>query len=99
MNMQNLMMQAQRMQKEINDKKDELAKMEFVGHSEWVDITFSGDRTIKNVKITKEGIIEEDEKEIFEDMIQIATKDAFIKINNAVSEKLGKYAGALDGLM
>ena len=32
-------------------------------------------------------------------MIQIATKDAFIQINNAMNEKLGQYAGALDGLM
>ena len=93
MNMQNLMAQAQRMQREINDKKDELAKMEFTGHSEWIDITFTGDRNIKSVKILKEGNIEEDDKEILEDMIQIATKDAFIKINNAVNEKL-KYAKA-----
>ncbi len=99
MNMQNLMAQAQKMQREITAKKEELEKMEFLGKSEWVEITFSGDRVIKNVKITKEGSISDDEKEILEDMIQIATKDAFIKINEAMNEKLGKYAGALDGLM
>jgi hypothetical protein len=99
MNMQNLMAQAQRMQREINSKKEELEKMTFVGKSEWVEITFTGGRVIQNVKILKEGIISEEDKEILEDMIQIATKDAFIKINNAMSEKLGQYAGALDGLM
>lgn len=99
MNMQNLMAQAQKMQREITAKKDELEKMEFVGKSEWVEITFTGGRVIKNVKIIKEGAIEDEDKDILEDMIQIATKDAFIQINKAMNEKLGQYAGALDGLM
>lgn len=99
MNMQNIMAQAQRMQREINAKKEELEKMEFVGKSEWVEVTFTGGRVIKNVKITKDGVISEEDKEILEDMIQIATKDAFVKINDAMAEKLGQYAGALDGLM
>ena len=99
MNMQSLMAQAQKMQRDINAKKEELEKMEFVGKSEWVEITFTGGRVIKNVKIIKPGNISEEDKEILEDMIQIATKDAFIKINNAMTEKLGQYARALDGLM
>ena len=99
MNMQNLMAQAQRMQREITAKKEELEKMEFIGKSEWVEITFTGARVIKDVKIIKDGDITSDDKEILEDMIQIATKDAFIKINNAINDKLGQYAGALDGLM
>lgn len=99
MNMQNLMAQAQKMQREITAKKEELEKMLFTGKSEWVEITFNGARMIQNVKIIKDGDIEEEDKDILEDMIQIATKDAFIQINNAMSEKLGHYAGALDGLM
>lgn len=99
MNMQNLMAQAQRMQREITAKKEELEKMEFVGKSEWVEVTFTGARIITNVKITKDGDITSDDKEILEDMFQIATKDAFIQINKAMNEKLGQYAGALDGLM
>ena len=99
MNMQNIMAQAQKMQREIMQKKEELEKMEFTGKSEWIAVTFSGARIIKDVKILKEGIISEDDKEILEDMFQIATKDAFIQINKAMNDKLGQYAGALDGLM
>ncbi len=99
MNMQNIMAQAQRMQREITAKKDELEKMEFTGKSEWVEMTFTGGRVIKNVKIIKEGSISEEDKEVLADMIQIATKDAFIQINKAMTDKLGQYAGALDGLM
>ncbi len=99
MNMQNLLAQAQRMQRDITSKKEELEKMEFTGKSEWVEIVFTGGRVIKSVKIIKEGAISEDDKEILEDMIQIATKDAFVQINKAMTDKLGQYAGALDGLM
>ncbi len=99
MNMQNLMAQAQKLQRDITAKKEELEKMEFVGKSEWVEVTFTGGKVIKNVKIIKEDDIDDDEKEILEDMIQIAIKDAFIQINRAMEEKLGQYAGALDGLM
>ena len=99
MNMLNLMAQAQRMQRDITNKKEELEKMEFIGKSEWVEMTFNGARVIKKVKILKDGAINEDEKEILEDMIQIATKDAFIQINNAINDKMGQYASALDGLM
>lgn len=99
MNMQSIMAQAQKMQRDIQAKKEELEKMEFVGKSEWVEVTFTGARVLKNVKIVKTGNIEESDKEILEDMIQIATKDAFVQINNAMNDKLGQYAGALDGLM
>lgn len=99
MNMQSLMAQAQKMQRDIQNKKEELEKMEFIGNSEWVEVTFSGAKVLKNLKITKEGALDEDDKEILESMIQIAIKDAFIKINDATVAKLGQYAGALDGLM
>ena len=99
MNMQNLMAQAQKIQRDITAKKEELEKLEFPGKSEWVEITFNGAKVIKNVKIVKTGPISDDDKEILEDMIQIATKDAFIQITKAMEDKLGQYAGAFDGLM
>lgn len=99
MNMQNLMAQAQKMQRDLNNKKAELEKMDFTGKSEWVEVTFSGAKEIKSIKIIKEGIISEDDKEILEDMIQIAISDALIQVNNAINDKMGQYAGALDGLM
>ena len=96
--MQSLMAQAQRMQRDLENKKNELKQMEFKGVSEWVELTFNGDKTIKDVKILKDGIIEEDDKEILADMFQIAQKDAFKKIDEETSKKLGKFAGPMDGL-
>ena len=48
MNMQQIMQQAQRMQRDITKKKEEIDKMEFLGKSEWVEIVFNGKREIKS---------------------------------------------------
>ena len=98
MNMQQLMQQAQRMQREITKKKEEIDNTTFEGKSEWVNITFNGKREILSFKITKEGVIDEDDKEMLEDMIMIAIKDAFSKIDKETESKLGQYA-SMSGLM
>ena len=98
MNMQQLMQQAQRMQREITKKKEEIDNSTFEGKSEWVNITFNGKREILSFKITKEGVIDEDDKEMLEDMIMIAIKDAFTKIDKETESKLGQYA-SMSGLM
>ena len=98
MNMQQLMQQAQRMQREITKKKEEIDNSTFEGKSEWVSITFNGKREILSFKITKDGVIDEDDKEMLEDMIMLAIKDAFGKIDKETESKLGQYA-SMSGLM
>lgn len=95
MNMQQIMQQAQRMQRDITKKKEEIDKMEFLGKSEWVEIVFNGKREIKSFKILKE--IDGDDKEMLEDMIMLAIKDAFSKIDKESESKLGSYA-SMSGL-
>ena len=96
MNMQQIMQQAQRMQRDITKKKEEIDGMEFLGKSEWVEIVFNGKREIKSFKILKD-IIDEDDKEMLEDMIMLAIKDAFSKIDKETESKLGSYA-SMSGL-
>ena len=45
MNMQNLMAQAQKMQRDITKKKEEIDKMEFEGSSELVNIKVNGKKS------------------------------------------------------
>lgn len=97
MNMQQIMQQAQRMQRDIEKKKGELDAMTFQGKSEWIEIEFNGKKDIKSFKILKEGIIDEEDKEMLEDMIIIAIKDAFAKIENETEKKLGNFA-SMNGL-
>lgn len=96
MNMQQIMQQAQRMQRDITKKKEEIDGMEFFGKSEWVEIVFNGKREIKSFKILKD-VIDEDDKEMLEDMIMLAIKDAFSKIDKETESKLGSYA-SMSGL-
>ena len=96
MNMQQIMQQAQGMQRDITKKKEEIDGMEFLGKSEWVEIVFNGKREIKSFKILKD-VIDEDDKEMLEDMIMLAIKDAFSKIDKETESKLGSYA-SMNGL-
>lgn len=98
MNMQNLMAQAQRLQREITKKKEEIDNEIFPGKYEWVEVTFNGKRELKSFKINKEGDISAEDKEMLEDMILLAIKDAFQKIDEETEKKLGQYS-AMSGLM
>lgn len=97
MNMQNLMAQAQKMQRDITKKQEEIYGMEFIGNSEWVDITISGKKEIKKVVIKYEGNINDD-RDLLADMITIALNDAYKKVEKEIESKLGMYSKQLGGL-
>lgn len=95
--MQNLIAQAQRMQNEITKKQDAIYKKTFVGKSEWVTITMTGDKKIKRIDITYTGDLNE-EKEMLSDMMMLALNDAFNQIDKEIERQLGAYSKQLGGL-
>lgn len=99
MNMQNIMAQAQKMQRDLQKKKEELNEQLFPGKSDWVEVVFNGKKELISVKILYENQIETNDFEMLEDMFSLAVKDAMKKIDAAFQEKMGAYAGMLDGLM
>lgn len=99
MNMQSIMAQAQKMQRDLQKKKDELNQETFTGKSDWVEVVFNGKKEMISVKITYQEVISTDDYEMLEDMIALAIKDAMNQIDKAFQEKMGSYAGMLDGLM
>lgn len=98
MNMQAMMQQAQRLQREIMKKKEEVEKQLFPGKYEWVEVVYNGKKEMQSIKINKEDGIDKDDLEMLEDMILLATKDAISQIDAATSKALGEYA-SLSGLM
>jgi len=92
------MQQAQRMQKDLQKKQDELGKMEFEGSSEWVTIVLTGNKEMVKFNI-KKNALDEDDIEMLEDMIKIAYNEALKKVENAYDEKLGVYGKQLNGLI
>lgn len=97
MNMQALMQQAQKMQRDITKKKEELNKKQFVGSSELVEVVFTGDKKMVSVNIKND--IDADDKEIIEDMMVIAVNDAMAKIDKETESVLGAYGSQLGGLL
>lgn len=98
MNMQSIMAQAQKMQRDINKKKEEIDSTLFTGKSEWIEVVFNGKKELKSLKILKNGNIDEDDKEILEDMLLIAIKDVLAQIDKEIEKKLGAYGQSLNGL-
>lgn len=97
MNMQNLMAQAQKMQRDITKKQEEIYNMNFIGSSEWVDITITGKKEIVKIDIKYDGNINDD-RDLLADMITIALNDAFKKVEKEIDSKLGMYSKQLGGL-
>lgn len=97
MNMQNLMAQAQRMQRDIMKKKEEVEKQSFTGKSELVEITMNGNKVVTEVIIKNEDLTKDD-IDVLQDMIMIATNNAIKNVDQAMEKAMGQYGSALNGL-
>ena len=84
--------------KAMNKKKEELNKKTFVGTSELVDVTFTGDKKLVSVNFKQEGSLDEEDKEILQDMMIIAVNDAMKQIDKETEKMLGAYGSQLNGL-
>ena len=96
MNTQALMQQAQKMQRDLTKKKDELNKKTFTGNSELIEVVFTGDKRLVSTKIKSD--IDNDDKEIIEDMFVIAVNDAMAQIDKETESVMGAYGSQLNGL-
>ena len=98
MNMQSIMAQAQRMQRDLQKKKEEINAQLFPGKYEFVEVTLNGKKELVKISIRKDSL-DKDDIEMLEDFIVLAQKDALVKIDKEFQAKMGQYAGMLDGLM
>ena len=96
MNMQNLMAEAQRMQKELERINKDIESSVFEGENAAVKVMISGKNEIIKVDITDEQILSD--RETLEDMIMLAVNNALQKLNKVKEEKLGRYTGGMRGL-
>lgn len=96
MNMQMLMKQAQKMQKDMEKSKEEVSKMTFTGKQPLVEVTVNGDKKITNIKISEN--VTKDDIEVLQDMILLATNDALNQASKAMEDKLGNLSSGLAGL-
>ena len=99
MNMQKLMMEAQKMQAKLQKEQAELESTTYEGSSSLVNVTINGKKEVKSVKLDVIDDISKDDVEMLEDMIMLAMNDAVKKADADKEKRLGKYGQGLTGLM
>lgn len=97
MNMQAMMKQAQKLQKDMMNAKEEIDKTIFESKSSFVTVKANGKREILSVKIETDSV-EKDDIEMLEDMILVALNDVIKKIEKETENKMGKYTQGMPGL-
>ena len=97
MNIQAMMKQAQKLQKDMMNAKKQIDEMTFTSKKEFVEIVVSGDREVKSVKINKENLDGED-IEMLEDLILVCVNDAMDQIEAVTEQNMGKFTHGMPGL-
>lgn len=94
--MQNMMRQAQKLQKQMEKKQSELASTTFTGKSaqDLVTVTFIGDKKLVAIEY-KEGVVDPEDIETLQDMTTQAINDALSQIDEATKKTMGAFAGKL----
>ena len=96
MNMNQILKQAQAMQKDMMKAQEEVAKMTFTASKDLVTVEVNGNRKVTKVTLSED--IDIDDIEMLEDMIMIATNDALSQAEAEMEKKLGKYSKGMPGL-
>ena len=97
-NMNNLMKQAQRMQRQIEEGQKELETKEFTAKAGGgaVEVVVTGKKEVLKVTLSEEAVDPED-IETLQDMIVAATNEALRQAEEANNELMGKMTGGLGG--
>ncbi|MBG0730988.1 YbaB/EbfC family nucleoid-associated protein [Mycoplasma sp. 'Moose RK'] len=85
MNFQKLLKEAQKMQKDQEQKKKELENTDFDFNSQGISVTISGGFEIKKLKINP-ILIDQDDVETLEDLITITLNQSLLKIKEKNEE-------------
>ena len=97
MNIQAMMKQAQKLQKDMLNEKNQIDEKIFEGKSSFVTVKVKGTKEVVEVKIDAEKL-EKDDIEMLQDMILVAINDANRQIDALTEEKMGKYTKGMPGL-
>ena len=97
-NMSNLMKQAQRMQRQMEEGQKELEAKEFTAAAGGgaVEVTVTGKKEIVRVKLSEE-VVDPEDVEMLQDLIVAAANEALRMADAANAELMGKMTGGLGG--
>ena len=98
MNMQQMLAQAQKMQRELQKAQNELKEKEFtISKGGAVTVVVKGDHTVKSISIDEDAF-DKDNKEMVEEMVALAINEAIEKIvkeSEEINERITGRAGGI----
>ena len=95
-NMGNLMKQAQRMQRQMEESQKELETKEFTAKAGGgaVEVTVTGKKEVVKVIFDKDAV-DPDDVEMLQDLVMAATNEALRMADAASQEAMGRMTGGL----
>lgn len=99
-NMTNLMKQAQRMQRQMEETTKELESKEYTANAGGgaVSVTVSGKKEILSVKLSPE-VVDPEDIEMLEDLIVAAANEALRQMEADSTEAMSRLTGGLGGAL
>ena len=99
-NMNNLMKQAQKMQRQMEEQAKEMETKEFTATAGGgaVEVIVTGKKELKKVNLQKE-VVDPDDIEMLEDLIVAAVNEALRKVDEENASAMNKLTGGLGGGM
>lgn len=96
-NIKDIMKKAQKMQDELEEKREKLAEKEVEASSGggMVKVVANGNEEIIDIQIDEE-VVDPEEVEMLEDLILAALKDVKEQVEELAKEELGGMAGGMD---
>lgn len=96
MNMNNLMKQAQKMQKQMEQTQLELEnkEIETTAGGGAIKVVINGKKEIKNITIA-EDVVDPDDIEMLQDLIMSAVNEAIRQIEEISQNEMGKVTGGM----
>ena len=97
-NMNNLMKQAQKMQRQMEESQKELESKEYTAAAGGgaVEVTVSGKKELLKVKLAEE-VVDPDDIEMLQDLIMAAANEALRQMEAASAEVMNSLTGGLGG--
>jgi DNA-binding YbaB/EbfC family protein len=97
-NMNTLMKQAQRMQRQMEDSQKEMETKEFSAKAGGgaVEVCISGTKEILSIKLDPE-VVDPEDIEMLQDLIIAATNEALRQVEAVNAESMGKMTGGMGG--
>lgn len=97
-NMSNLMKQAQRMQRQMEESQKEMETKEFKASAGGgaVEVIVSGKKEVLKVTLSEE-VVDPDDIEMLQDLIVAATNEAMRQVDDANAAMMNKMTGGMGG--